>query len=175
MRTQFQTLFEAAPNGVMAVDSEGAIVALNARLAAMLGYSQSELVGRSYEIFVPASKRRRHNRLCELFRLEPQTRPMGTGRDFFAVCKDGNQIPVEVGLNHVATREGGLVVATVIDISERARAQKEGGRRARTQAIIETFQQLNLPAAVIQNDRRILQSNPCFELIRRQFIISADR
>lgn len=175
MRIQFQTLFEAAPNEVMAVNSGGAIVASNAHLATMLGYQQHELIGRSYEILLPASKRRRHSRLCELFRLEQLARPMGTGRDLSAICKDGSQIPVEIGLNYVSTREGGLVVATVIDISERTRARKEEGRLVRAQAILQTFEQLNLPAAVIQHDRRILQLNPCFEKIRSQFIVSTDK
>jgi PAS domain S-box-containing protein len=159
----------------MAVDSAGTIIALNARLATMLGYSQSELIGRTYEILLPASKRRQHNRLCELFLLEPLARPMGTGRDLSAICKDGSQIPVEIGLNYVATREGGLVVTTVIDISERTRAQKEEGRLGRAQAILQTFEQLNLPVAVIQHDRRVLRLNPGFEKIRSLFIAFADK
>lgn len=174
---QFQVLFEAAPNGVLVVDSAGAVVACNARLATMFGYRQDELIGLSCDVLVPKQWRRRHAQLCKKFSIgePPRARLMGMGRDFFGARKNGSKFPVEVGLSGITAREGGLVVATVVDISERKRVEKEGGVFARAQATMQAFEQLGVPAAVIQYDRRVLMQNPLFAQIGSQFLVTADK
>lgn len=44
---------------------------------------------------------------------------MGAGRDLFAVRKNGTEFPVEIGLNPIETEEGMIVLASIIDITER--------------------------------------------------------
>jgi DNA-binding CsgD family transcriptional regulator len=100
---------------------------------------------------------------------------MGTGRDQIGVHKDGHEFPVEIGLNHITTREGDFVVATVVDISERKRAEEESGLLVRAKAKIDVCEHLGFPAAVIQRDRRMLLRNQRFEKISSQFLATAER
>jgi PAS domain S-box-containing protein len=116
---QFRILFEAAPNGIMAVDAAGLITMLNAQVAQMFGYSRQELIGQSVQVLVPKRSRRGHVRLRKSFAAAPQKRPMGAGRDLLGVRKDGSEFPVEIGLNHFAAKMGDVIVATVVDITER--------------------------------------------------------
>lgn len=44
---------------------------------------------------------------------------MGSGRDLFALKKDGTEVQVEIGLNPIETMEGNVVLASIIDITER--------------------------------------------------------
>jgi light-regulated signal transduction histidine kinase (bacteriophytochrome) len=50
---------------------------------------------------------------------------MGTGRDLFGRRKDGTEVPVEIGLNPVSTDQGIGVLASVVDLSARKRAEEE--------------------------------------------------
>jgi two-component sensor histidine kinase len=56
------------------------------------------------------------------FMRAPVTRAMGAGRDLFGQRKDGSEVPIEIGLNPLQTGEGAVVLASIIDITERRRA-----------------------------------------------------
>jgi PAS domain S-box-containing protein len=49
---------------------------------------------------------------------------MGAGRDLFARRKDGSEFPVEIGLNPVKTADGIIVLGSIVDITERKRAEE---------------------------------------------------
>ena len=100
---------------------------------------------------------------------------MGMGRDLIGVHKDGHEFPVEIGLTHITTREGDLVVATVVDISERKRVEEESSFLVRAKAKIQVCEHLGFPAAVIQRDGRMLLQNQPFEKIRSQFLVTSER
>ena len=54
----------------------------------------------------------------------PQARAMGAGRDLVARRKNGSQTAVEIGLKPIQTTDGVLVLASILDISERCRLQE---------------------------------------------------
>ena len=122
---KFRQIFEGAPNAMIMVDGTGTIVLINSQVEKVFGYERPELVGRPIETLIPQRFRRDHPRHRERFAGESQARAMGAGRDLFGRRKDGSEVPVEIGLNPLRTMEGLFVVASVIDISERRRAEAE--------------------------------------------------
>lgn len=111
--------FNAAPNGFVLVDSQGRIVAANAELHRMFGYAQESLTGQALEQLLPEALRQLHVGLRARFIEHPESRPMGAGRVLHALHADGHEFPVEIGLNPMPGPAGTLVLASVVDISER--------------------------------------------------------
>jgi PAS domain S-box-containing protein len=110
---------EAAPCGIVMVDAQGKIVLANPHAEKLLGYAAADLVGHSVESLVPEPLRTAHPAHRDGFHRDTQARPMGAGRDLFALRKDGIEIPVELGLSPFATEAGTLVAVFIIDITER--------------------------------------------------------
>lgn len=121
----FRAVVESAPNGVVMVDAAGVIVLVNRETERLFGYSREELVGTSIDTLVPVRFRQQHPQERDRFFGNPHSRAMGAGRDLYGVRKDGTEIPVEIGLNPIATEGGLFVLASVVDISARKHAEEE--------------------------------------------------
>jgi PAS domain S-box-containing protein len=122
---QFRLAIEAAPTGMLMVDAAGVIVLVNEQIEKLFGYQRAELLGQKLEVLVPERFRARHPGFRESFFGEPRARAMGGGRDLFGVRKDGTEVPIEIGLNPLTTSEGSFVLSSVVDITERKRADRE--------------------------------------------------
>jgi PAS domain S-box-containing protein len=111
--------FGAAPNGFVLVDRDGLIVAANRELAAMFGYEEAGLVGMPVDDLLPNALREAHRATRASFFAQPERRSMGAGRVLYGRRADGHEFPVEIGLNPVDGPAGTLVLASVVDVSER--------------------------------------------------------
>jgi len=121
---KFRLAVEGSPSGVVMINKDGAILLINAATERMFGYPREDLIGQSVDILVPARFRGIHPEHRERFAATPDTRSMGTGRDLFGLRRNGTEFPVEVGLNPIHTREGLIVLAVIVDISERKRVEE---------------------------------------------------
>ncbi len=122
---RFRLVVEAAPSAMVMVSTEGRITLVNAQTEKLFQYRREELLGNPVEMLVPLRFRSAHTRDRTNFFSSPTARVMGHGRDIFALCKDGTEIPVEVGLNPVHTFEGRFVLASVTDVTERKAAEQK--------------------------------------------------
>jgi len=120
----FRTVVESAPNGIVVADRSGAIVMVNRQAEHIFGYSREELIGLSIESLVPKRFSEGHRDLRGGFHREPSAREMRAGRDLKALRKCGAEFPVEIALTPLPGNEEGLVLASVIDISERKRNEE---------------------------------------------------
>jgi PAS domain S-box-containing protein len=120
---RFRRVVESAPNAIILVGEDGLITLVNAQTEKLFGYPREELVGMSIDKLVPERFRSMHGGFRSSFFASPSVRSMGAGRDLFGLRKDGREFPVEIGLNPIQSEEGNLVLTSVIDITERKRAE----------------------------------------------------
>ncbi len=118
-----QVLLDAFPAGLVVCNGDGTITHVNGELCAMLGYVQSDLVGKRIEVLIPEDERAEHVGLLAGFMRKPEKRTMGSGRDLFARRRDGSTFPVEIGLNPVKSSTGLQVIASVVDLTARQEMQ----------------------------------------------------
>jgi PAS domain S-box-containing protein len=121
---KFRLVVESAPSAMVMVDRQGKISLVNVQAERLFGYKREELVGKPIEMLVPSRLRGDHREHREGFFSQAQTRPMGAGRDLYAVRKDGSEFPVEIGLNPIDTEHGVAVLSAIVDITDRKRAEQ---------------------------------------------------
>jgi PAS domain S-box-containing protein len=116
----FQTLFEASPDALVVVNSEGQIILVNRQTEKAFGYTCAELIGHSIECLVPERSRDNHLQQRKYYQEEaPELRRMGAGSELFARRKDGGEFQIDILLSPVNSGNGTLVLAAIRDITER--------------------------------------------------------
>jgi formate hydrogenlyase transcriptional activator len=115
--------FDAIPEAAIAVDREGSIVHANVHAGRLFGYEQGKLVGLRLEALLPERFWKRHTGFLGQFFAEPVARPMGKGRELFAIKGDGEEFPVEIAIGPI--QGGDLAVAVIRDIAEIVRTRDE--------------------------------------------------
>lgn len=124
-RDVFKILSEAVSEGIIVVNSSQTIIATNASADEMFGYDKDELEGQHLDILIPKKYHHTHHKHVSGFMKQTDKRQMGSGRDLYGCRKDGSQFPVEAGLNPFQIYENEYVMALVIDISVRKKAEQE--------------------------------------------------
>lgn len=118
-------IVENSPVAILVCDAGGGILLLNREAEALFGYPRQDLLGRSIEILVPATQRERHPQLRTGYLDQPSTHVMGQGREVSAQRQDGSLVPVEIALRPIEHGGELRVIATVADVSERKRMERE--------------------------------------------------
>ena len=126
---RFRRVVEAAPSAMIMVNQDGQITLANLQAEKIFGYPREELLGRPIEMLLPERLRSGYRDLRHDYLRDPQARPMGAGRELFGRRKDGSEVPVEIGLSPIHTSKGLLVLASIVDISERKLAELEAARQ----------------------------------------------
>jgi len=122
---RFQLAVESAPNAIILADQNGSILMVNSQTEKFFGYRRRELVGLNVDSLVPERLHSKHGGYRAGFIADPQVRSMGIGRDLRALRKDGSEFPVEIGLTPIETPDDLIVMATIVDITERKQAEAE--------------------------------------------------
>lgn len=121
----FNLLSEGVSEGIIVVNTKQIIVATNSSAGRMFGYEKGELLGKPLDTLIPRRFHRHHGNHVEDFIDKSERRQMGRGRDLHGVRKNGEEFPVEAGLNPFKLYDETYVMALVIDITERKIKEKE--------------------------------------------------
>jgi PAS domain S-box-containing protein len=117
-------------------------------------------------MLVPARFHAHHSIYRDGFIAHPSARPMGSGRDLYGLRKDGSEFPVEIGLNPLETEQGLMVLGTIVDITERKRAE-ETLRRSREQIAGVIASAMDAIITVDEEQRVVLFNTAAERMFRR--------
>jgi two-component system, LuxR family, sensor kinase FixL len=97
-------VLDAASDPMLVTDSRWCILLANQAALTTFRYQRSELVGRHLDVLLPGA---------------------APGGPVFGRRQDGSEVPIEARLHPIRTLEGLLIVAVLVDLTERRRAEVE--------------------------------------------------
>ncbi len=154
--TEFEELYHSAPCGYHLLDRTGKFLRINQTELQMLGYTDSELVGkkRFIDLLTSASARVYRENFAALAQ-------RGWIRDleFEALHKDGRIVPVSVTATGVYDDDGNYVMSrsTAIDISERLRLRQQAKLSAEiSQKIRQSLQLTEILQTAVDEVQKLL-------------------
>ena len=99
------------------------IAVVNREVERLFGYADGELIGQSLDVLVPDVAHTNDAAPGRDFTAPSDPRAIGAGRELFGRRRDGSEVPVEVGLTPIRLDGSALLLASVIDLTERRRVQ----------------------------------------------------
>jgi two-component system sensor kinase FixL len=122
--TKYRTLFESANEGVLVISDH--IEECNDRACQLLGYSKQEIVGSTINAFSPTAQPE-GAMSSEIARNRLEMARQGTAQYFLwqSLHKDGSVVELDVMLKAVRVGDRRFVLATLLDITDRRRAEIE--------------------------------------------------
>ncbi len=147
----FNLLSEGVSEGIIVVNNEQLIVATNSSTETMFGYRKEELVGKQLNILIPSKYHHNHGSHFEHFLEKSAKRKMAEGRELYGMRKNGEEFPLEAGLNPFKLYGSTYVMALVMDVTQRKQQEKhiqglndelEGKIEHRTEELNRTVSEL---------------------------------
>ena len=121
---QSDAIFQYVTEGILITNHLGEIIKINPSAEKIFGYDAGELLGQKIEILIPNKYRHSHVAQRDGFHQSPHARSMGQGLALSGIRKDGIEFPVEVSLSPYSNSHGKFIIAFVIDITIRKKAEK---------------------------------------------------
>jgi PAS domain S-box-containing protein len=123
VREQLRLVIDVAPHPMLLADTRGHIVQLNAHVEQLFGYGADELLEHPVERLIPQSVRGAHGARRAAWLRRPAPGAMSPRTDIVGLHKNGSEVPIEVGLHPVRTSAGVWILASIVDMSARRRAE----------------------------------------------------
>jgi len=120
MEALFRFAVETSTNAIVLADQSGKAVFVNLQTERIFGYPSVELIGKAVEIMVPGFLRKH---LATSTFGEDRMLSVEKGWDLYGRRKDGTYFPAELSLRPIETQQGTWTLTSIVDITERRRAQ----------------------------------------------------
>lgn len=119
----YAEIFNSSAESIIVANHQGVIIMANPQSERLFGYAEGGLINKPIEALIPKELRGGHVKHRAKYQQELAPRQMGTGRDLVGLRNDGVQFPIEVSLNPAKIQGQQVVIAFVIDITERKKIE----------------------------------------------------
>lgn len=122
---RLRVVIEQAPNAIVIADAQGRITLVNRQTEALFGHRREDLIGRPADMLMPDRLRDRPVKRVIFARSMLAGRAGASGVETAGRREDGSEVAVELALAPIDAADGRGVLASIVDITERRRAQQE--------------------------------------------------
>jgi PAS domain S-box-containing protein len=158
--SRLRAILNTAADGIITIDEDGIVEAMNPAGARIFGYDPAEVVGRNVAMLMPSPYREEHDDHIRRYRETGQSDIFNVSRELLARRKDGSVFPIELTISEVRDHARGFT-GILRDITDRKRAEEQFLQAERLTAIGEAM------AGLAHESRNALQrSQACLEMLR---------
>ena len=143
-----EAILKSAVAAIVTTDQRGIIQTTNPALGRMLGYTESEVVGRNITMLMPESDGRRHDAYIARYMGGSKARIIGIGRELVAKAKDGRIVPIHLSIGEFEVGGEKFFTGIMIDLGAQRRAEAQLDQ---TEALFRSIFE-SLPDAIIITD-----------------------
>ncbi len=118
--SRFEALFTKSATAKVRIDHAGLIIGINPFALNLLGYEESELLGKNVATLTPPNISPQHDSFIARYIAGSEPNVIGRGREVEALHKDGRTIPVHLAINAIHNDHGEVVefLGVLTDLSD---------------------------------------------------------
>ncbi|EPS3421911.1 PAS domain S-box protein [Vibrio fluvialis] len=117
---RLQAILDTATDGVITINAKGEIQGINAAVSQIFGWQENEVLGRNVSMLMPSHHQQQHDGYLKRYLETGKASVIGSPREVYARHRNGDLIPVRLGVGRVNLDDGEtLFVGFIADISQR--------------------------------------------------------
>jgi PAS domain S-box-containing protein len=118
-KEKFRLLVDSSPIAMLLINKGGNIILVNNEAEKLFQYDRNELIGNKLEILIPERFHRKHEEQRISFFNKNVMHYADSKKEFIGSKKNNDEIFVEISLNSIETQEGRMILASIINVTER--------------------------------------------------------
>lgn len=126
---RLQTILDTAVDGIVTIDEHGIVESVNAAMAHIFGYAESEMIGQNVSMLMPEHYARGHDGYLARYLETGERRIIGVGREVEGRRKDGTVFPLSLAVSEFKVDSTPHFTGILRDVTGRREAEREVRRR----------------------------------------------
>jgi len=122
---RWRSIIESAVDGIVVIDAQGRIEALNPAAERLFGHTESEVLGRNVTVLMPFPYREEHDQYLARYLSTGEARIIGIGREVTGVHRDGTTFPVHLAVGEMTVGGERKFTGILHDLSARVRMEEQ--------------------------------------------------
>lgn len=154
---ELNTILQTAAIGIVRIDEQGTIEAINPSVTQMFGYQPKDLLGRNVSILMPDPWRSGDDGHIAQYLATHDPKVIGSGRKVTGIHVDGRTFPLQLAVSEIRTEGQTQFVGFMTDLTALAQIESElESERTLLRSIIDS---LTHPMSTVDLDGRLMLVN----------------
>ena len=124
-QSRYHSLAQTASDAIISINSSGNIVFWNNAAETIFGYTPEEVIGGHLAFIMPDRFRKLHQEGLRRLISGGDSHIIGKTVEVVGLRKDGHEIPIEISMAAMQTKEGMLITGILRDVTERKKTEEE--------------------------------------------------
>ena len=122
---RLHAIVDAVPEAIITTDAKGIVTSYSPPSASILGYTQSEVLGRNINMLMPETGRKQHDSCLSAYVAAGKTRVTGPGREMEARHKSGDLVPINLRVSELEIKGERHFLGVIHDLTEEKENRKQ--------------------------------------------------